>query len=226
MNIFGKYVDEKKEIKVALGSIYGLGSATITEVLMCLGIGSKTKVKDLSKEQWAKVVEVIEKGIVCSKINSEDKKNTQLVGSLPEWIMHNKKKRTAVSGVYSDEFGISLLGVNNISESLESSSLGTEKVNEKSLSWSVKTKEWLLNLNSAAVSSKNQGFVSQTKLTQSLCEAYALAKIREKIETEKKIKSYRGFRHMEGLPVHGQRTHTNAITAKKRRSKMQQFSAK
>jgi small subunit ribosomal protein S13 len=30
------------------------------------------------------------------------------------------------------------------------------------------------------------------------------------------IKSYSGVRLMKGLPVRGQRTHTNAITAKKR----------
>ena len=29
------------------------------------------------------------------------------------------------------------------------------------------------------------------------------------------IKSYRGFRHKAGLPVRGQRTHTNAQTMKK-----------
>lgn len=29
------------------------------------------------------------------------------------------------------------------------------------------------------------------------------------------ISSYRGFRHIEGLPCHGQRTHTNARTSRK-----------
>jgi small subunit ribosomal protein S13 len=33
----------------------------------------------------------------------------------------------------------------------------------------------------------------------------------------KKIKSYRGLRRYQGLPVRGQRTHTNAKTAKKRK---------
>lgn len=33
------------------------------------------------------------------------------------------------------------------------------------------------------------------------------------------IKSYRGFRRHQGLPVRGQRTHTNANTAKKRNKK-------
>lgn len=32
------------------------------------------------------------------------------------------------------------------------------------------------------------------------------------------IKSYRGLRKFQGLPVRGQRTHTNANTAKKRKS--------
>jgi small subunit ribosomal protein S13 len=31
------------------------------------------------------------------------------------------------------------------------------------------------------------------------------------------IKTYRGIRHRKGLPVRGQRTHTNAKTVKKQR---------
>nr|WDD39286.1 ribosomal protein S13 [Gomphonema parvulum] len=43
---------------------------------------------------------------------------------------------------------------------------------------------------------------------------------KEKLLTFKKlisIKSYRGLRKYQGLPVRGQRTHTNAKTAKKRK---------
>ena len=38
--------------------------------------------------------------------------------------------------------------------------------------------------------------------------------IRENIERLKAIRSYRGIRHMVGLPVHGQRTKSNARTRK------------
>jgi ribosomal protein S13 len=60
--------------------------------------------------------------------------------------------------------------------------------------------------------------VLNKKLHQSLCENRALSKIRENIDLAKKIKSYKGLRHIEGLPCRGQRTHTNAITARKKRA--------
>jgi small subunit ribosomal protein S13 len=41
--------------------------------------------------------------------------------------------------------------------------------------------------------------------------------IRNNIETLKRIQAYRGLRHAMGLPVHGQRTRTNARTRKGKR---------
>ncbi len=41
--------------------------------------------------------------------------------------------------------------------------------------------------------------------------------VRDNIETLKRIQSYRGTRHFMGLPVHGQRTRTNARTRKGKR---------
>lgn len=41
---------------------------------------------------------------------------------------------------------------------------------------------------------------------------------RASIERLMKIKCYRGVRHMQGLPVRGQRTHSNAHTRKRRRT--------
>ncbi len=38
--------------------------------------------------------------------------------------------------------------------------------------------------------------------------------IKDNVERLKKIRCYRGIRHIVGLPVHGQRTKTNARTAK------------
>ena len=40
---------------------------------------------------------------------------------------------------------------------------------------------------------------------------------KERIDELVSIKSYRGLRHRQGLPVRGQRTHTNAQTVKKLR---------
>jgi len=39
--------------------------------------------------------------------------------------------------------------------------------------------------------------------------------VRANIERLKKIKCYRGLRHIKKLPVHGQRTHSNAKTCKR-----------
>jgi len=39
--------------------------------------------------------------------------------------------------------------------------------------------------------------------------------VRSNIERLKKIKCYRGIRHLKKLPVHGQRTHSNAKTCKR-----------
>ena len=39
--------------------------------------------------------------------------------------------------------------------------------------------------------------------------------IQERIKRHIKLKSYKGFRHKYKLPVHGQRTHTNAKTRKR-----------
>jgi small subunit ribosomal protein S13 len=43
--------------------------------------------------------------------------------------------------------------------------------------------------------------------------------IDENIRRHVKIRSYRGTRHRSGLPLRGQRTHTNAQTARKAQSK-------
>ncbi len=73
--------------------------------------------------------------------------------------------------------------------------------------------------------------IDQQRRTQELSEA-EIARIREKIDREYKVEGdlrrevamnikrlmdlgcYRGLRHRKGLPVRGQRTHTNARTRK------------
>lgn len=42
--------------------------------------------------------------------------------------------------------------------------------------------------------------------------------VRSNIQRQGKIRSYRGFRHKKRLPLRGQRTHTNAHTARKIRA--------
>ena len=41
--------------------------------------------------------------------------------------------------------------------------------------------------------------------------------IKQKIDRLANLKTYRGIRHRQGLPLRGQRTHTNARTQKKRK---------
>jgi small subunit ribosomal protein S13 len=73
--------------------------------------------------------------------------------------------------------------------------------------------------------------IAPTKMTEELTEA-DIRKIREVLESEYKVEGdlrrevqmnikrlmdlgcYRGLRHRKGLPVNGQRTHTNARTRK------------
>jgi small subunit ribosomal protein S13 len=73
--------------------------------------------------------------------------------------------------------------------------------------------------------------IAPTKMTEELTEG-EIRKIREVLETEIKVEGdlrrevqmnikrlmdlgcYRGLRHRKGLPVNGQRTHTNARTRK------------
>jgi len=73
--------------------------------------------------------------------------------------------------------------------------------------------------------------ISPQKMTEELTEG-EIKKIRELLETDYKVEGdlrrevqtnikrlmdigcYRGLRHRRGLPVHGQRTHTNARTRK------------
>lgn len=61
-------------------------------------------------------------------------------------------------------------------------------------------------------------FSTNKKLRQLFCETRAIATIRDNIDLAKKIKSYKGLRHIEGLPCRGQRTHTNALTVRKKRA--------
>ncbi len=48
--------------------------------------------------------------------------------------------------------------------------------------------------------------------------------VSKRIEYLKLIKTYRGIRHRKGLPVRGQRTHTNAKTVKKQKYRFAGFS--
>jgi small subunit ribosomal protein S13 len=47
-----------------------------------------------------------------------------------------------------------------------------------------------------------------------LVEGDLRRKVTEDLKRHKNIKTYRGLRHMRGLPVRGQRTQTNARTRK------------
>lgn len=150
MNIFGKYFDDNEKVLKSLTKIYGIGRVTAQELGMTFGIGSNSKVKDLSKEMWSRIVQAIELG--------PQKYNLTV-----------KAPSTKIS----------------FCNSPKGSGFSQSKINKK--------------------------------LTQVLCENRAITKIRDNIDLAKKIKSYKGLRHLEGLPCRGQRTHTNALTARKKR---------
>lgn len=152
MNIFGKYFDDNEKVLKSLTKIYGIGRKTAQELSMTFGIGSNSKVKDLSKETWSRIIQAIELG--------PHKYNT-VIKTYPV-LVYSKK--------------------------------------------SLEVKQSL-----------NTGLVLNKKLHQLVCENRAITIIRDNIDLAKKIKSYKGLRHAEGLPCRGQRTHTNAITTRKKR---------
>ncbi len=62
-----------------------------------------------------------------------------------------------------------------------------------------------------------------TKLEEYLIEGELASKIRENVTRLQRIGSYRGLRHSRGLPVHGQRTRTNARTKRGKRKTVGAF---
>jgi len=157
MNLFGKYFDDNDKVLKSLTKIYGIGRTTATELIMTFGIGFNSKVKDLSKETWSRIIQSIELGPQKYHVNV------------------NFVQPVEISNLVIPE--------------------GTKQ--------NVET-------------FKGLNLVLNKKLHQVLCENRALAVIRDNIDLSKKIKSYKGLRHLEGLPCRGQRTHTNAITARKK----------
>jgi len=57
--------------------------------------------------------------------------------------------------------------------------------------------------------------ISKTLENQFMLETDLRKDIENNIRRFINIKCYKGYRHTQGLPVHGQRTHTNAQTQKK-----------
>lgn len=165
MNIFGKYFDDNEKVLKSLTKVYGIGRQTALEWCMAFGIGSNSKVKDLSKETWSRIIQAVELGP-----NKYAIRLNRII-----W------------------FSLADSGVKDVVNKDKSASPPQPKVQ------------------------RSCEFVVNPKLHQNLYENRALATIRDNIDLAKKIKSYRGLRHFEGLPCRGQRTHTNAITARKRR---------
>ncbi|AMD22839.1 HHR070Wp [Eremothecium sinecaudum] len=54
-----------------------------------------------------------------------------------------------------------------------------------------------------------------SELSNMTIEGSAKAIVKENIALKRRIGSYQGLRHAQGLPVHGQKTRSNAKTAKK-----------
>lgn len=70
----------------------------------------------------------------------------------------------------------------------------------------------LANLSSSQITQLNQ-LIHQNFIRNGEYRTF----IRGKIKRLQSISCYRGFRHLQGLPCRGQRTHTNARTLRKKR---------
>ena len=75
-----------------------------------------------------------------------------------------------------------------------------------------------INPNTRAKDLSSQDLVKLQKILKEYkIEGDLRRKIRENIQRLKRIGCYRGLRHMQGLPVRGQRTRTNARTKRGKR---------
>jgi len=198
MNIFGKYIDDNEKVLKSLTKIYGIGRPTAEELCMTFGIGLDKKVKELSKDTWSILIKAAELGPYKYK---------DLLKDLQETDRGYSRNIQKAEGVVTGETSGS---VNPLSEAIEvfvskttltSPSVTTGLAEEMSDSTSYVKPSILIN----------------GKLRSQKVEMRALTDLRERLEAEKKMKSYRGLRHLEGLPVRGQRTSTNALTARKRK---------
>jgi small subunit ribosomal protein S13 len=64
------------------------------------------------------------------------------------------------------------------------------------------------------------------KLTQEYVEGKLLKSIKDNVDRLQKTRSYRGLRHLEGLPCRGQRTHTNGGSRRRKGTGSQSTNAK
>jgi small subunit ribosomal protein S13 len=77
--IIGVNIPENKQIRIALGYIYGIGASSAAKVLVEARIDGKTKAKDLSPEQMKSLEEII-------------KREYRVEGDLKRDIMMNIKR--------------------------------------------------------------------------------------------------------------------------------------
>ncbi len=87
--------------------------------------------------------------------------------------------------------------------------LGNKRVEEICAYMGINNKTKITTLNDGQISKMcrfiEQNYLIETELRKNI--SYNLKRLLD-------IKSYRGLRHVHGLPVNGQRTHTNAKTQK------------
>ncbi len=195
MNIFGKYIDDNEKVLKSLTKIYGIGRPTARELCMTFGIGLDKKVKDLSKDTWSTLIKAAELG---------PQKYKDLVKELQESAQSdvNRNYTHTQGGVQDNIFG---LGVD------------TSAINNKEVTDAINL--FVLSTAFPDKAQSSDSVLINGKLRSQKVEVRALTDLRERIEAEKKMKSYRGLRHLENLPVRGQRTSTNALTARRRKSK-------
>jgi ribosomal protein S13 len=197
MNLFGKYIDDNEKVLKSLTTIYGIGRPTAEELCMNFGIGLDKKVKELSKDTWSILIKAAELG---------PSKYKDLVKDLQE-------SDYPPSGIKSSE-NLEMVRDKSSSQPISHSPkvVSFAKANSHSEEEGVQLKQAQIKRVSGDYQIQSNG-----KLRSQKVELRALTDLRERLDLEKKIKSYRGLRHLEGLPVRGQRTSTNALTARKRK---------
>jgi len=218
MNIFGKYIDDNQQVLKSLTKIYGIGRPTAKELCMTFGVGLDRKVKDLSKDTWSILIKAAELGPFKYK---------DLVKELQESTRSQLKEGKGSAGQDSLTNGVGSAstdyGYFSVAKSMSPRqdlelSLAPIQSQDKD-----KSTDPLVDAiksfisNKARLTDTGMSMDSAGKLRSQKVEGRALTDLREGLEAEKKMKSYKGLRHLEGLPVRGQRTSTNALTARKRK---------
>jgi ribosomal protein S13 len=204
MILFGKHCPNHFTIKKAFQNIYGIGNKRADFICKELGVNSKTKIKDLilyNKKIEIKVL--LERAIIESLTPRSDSfKNKKKQSKLEGPLGHNK------ANISEQKLNNRIL--NFLKDFSQSQFIYKEqqKVNDiKNIT--------LGKLADIKNNTQNKNF-NYMLIRPINFEANLIKDKKDAIAALRKIRSYRGLRLAKGLPVRGQRTKTNAKTARKR----------